>query len=216
MAAARNPQAGANPTVWLQAGGGPHGGKGLGPRARKARLDVAKEAIAALSQHAAIDEQVVYPAVPAQLPDETDTVLEALDEHHAATWLLSKLDGMTPDDERFAAKFIVLAESVRHHLQEERETRCSSSFASPAPNASSTTSETRWQRRRRRPRHSPSPFARRAARQPHRHRRRTAARHGAHRRRDRSAQPPRRRERKLTTQPRTGQHAAHGDSTLDA
>ena len=96
MAAVRNLQAGANPTVWLQAGGGPHGGQGLGPRARNARLDVAKEAIAALSQHAAIDEQVVYPAVPAQLPDETDTVFEALDEHHAATWLLSKLDGMTP------------------------------------------------------------------------------------------------------------------------
>ena len=93
--------------------------EGLGPRAHKTRLDVAKKVIAALSQHAAIEEQVLYPAVRDRLPDETDTVLEALEEHHVAKWLLSELDGMTPDDERFAAKFIVLAESVRHHVKEE-------------------------------------------------------------------------------------------------
>ena len=75
--------------------------------------------IAALSRHAVIEEQVLYPAVRAQLPDETDTVLEVLEEHHVAKWLLSELDRMTPDDERFTAKFTVLAESVRHHVQEE-------------------------------------------------------------------------------------------------
>ena len=91
----------------------------LGPNARKSRLDIAKKVIAALSQHAAIEEQVLYPAVRAQLPDETGTVLEALEEHHVAKWLLSELDGMTPEDERFAPKFIVLAESVRHHVKEE-------------------------------------------------------------------------------------------------
>ena len=53
------------------------------------------------------------PAVRAQLPDETDTVLEALEEHHVVKWLLSELDGMTPDDERFAAKFTVSATSAR-------------------------------------------------------------------------------------------------------
>ena len=93
--------------------------EGLGPRAHQTRLDIAKKVIAALSRHAAIEEQVLYPAVRAQLPDETDTVLEALEEHHVAKWLLSELDRMTPDDERFTAKFTVLAESVRHHVQEE-------------------------------------------------------------------------------------------------
>ena len=93
--------------------------EGLGPRAHKTRLDIAKKVIAALSRHATIEEQVLYPAVRAQLPDETDTVLEALEEHHVAKWLLSELDRMTPDDERFTAKFTVLAESVRHHVQEE-------------------------------------------------------------------------------------------------
>ena len=93
--------------------------EGLGPASHKTRLDIAEKVIAALSRHAAIEEQVLYPAVRAQLPDETDTVLEALEEHHVAKWLLSELDRMTPDDERFTAKFTVLAESVRHHVQEE-------------------------------------------------------------------------------------------------
>jgi hemerythrin-like domain-containing protein len=91
----------------------------LGPRARKTKLDIAKKVIAALSQHAAVEEQVLYPTIREQLPDDEDLVLEALEEHHVAKWLLSELDGMTPDDERFSAKFMVLAESVRHHVKEE-------------------------------------------------------------------------------------------------
>ncbi len=34
-------------------------------------------------------------------------------------WVLSELEDMTPDDERFDAKFTVMAESVRHHVKEE-------------------------------------------------------------------------------------------------
>jgi hemerythrin-like domain-containing protein len=93
--------------------------EGLGPRAHKTRLDIAKKVITALSQHAAIEEQVLYPAARAKLPDDEDLVLEALEEHHVVKWVLSELDGMTPDDERFEAKFIVMAESVRHHVEEE-------------------------------------------------------------------------------------------------
>ncbi len=37
--------------------------EGLGPRAKKSKADVADKVIAALSQHAAIEEQVLYPAV---------------------------------------------------------------------------------------------------------------------------------------------------------
>lgn len=34
-------------------------------------------------------------------------------------WLLSELDGMDPEDERFQAKVTVLIENVRHHVEEE-------------------------------------------------------------------------------------------------
>jgi hemerythrin-like domain-containing protein len=93
--------------------------EGLGPRAKKSKADIADKVIAALSQHAAVEEQVLYPAARERLPDEDSLVLEALEEHHVVKWVLSELDDMTPDDERFDAKFTVMAESVRHHVKEE-------------------------------------------------------------------------------------------------
>jgi hemerythrin superfamily protein len=91
----------------------------LGPRAKKTKGNIADKVITALSQHAVIEEQLLYPALRDRLTDDDELVLEALEEHHVAKWLLSELDGMTPDDERFDAKFTVLAENVRHHVREE-------------------------------------------------------------------------------------------------
>jgi hypothetical protein len=62
---------------------------------------------------------VLYPAARERLPEDDPMVLEALEEHHIVKWVLSELDGMAPEDERFDAKFTVLAESVRHHVEEE-------------------------------------------------------------------------------------------------
>ena len=69
--------------------------------------------------HAAIEEQVFYPAIRGEVPDTEDKVLESLEEHHIVKWVLSELDGMDPDDERFDAKVTVLIENVRHHVEEE-------------------------------------------------------------------------------------------------
>jgi hemerythrin superfamily protein len=91
----------------------------LGPRAVKSKAAVVADVIEALSVHAAIEEQVLYPAVRDRLTDEEGQVLEALEEHHVVKWTLSELDGMNPDHERFDAKFTVLMESVRHHVKEE-------------------------------------------------------------------------------------------------
>lgn len=93
--------------------------EGLGARAKKSKADVADKVITALSRHAAIEEQILYPTVRQRMPDEEQLILEALEEHHVAKWVLSELDGLTPDDERFDAKFTVMAESVRHHVKEE-------------------------------------------------------------------------------------------------
>ena len=92
-----------------------------GPRAVKTRQDLAQRMVKELSVHAAIEELVLYPAIRESLPDVEDDVLEALEEHHVAKWLLSEIDGMTPDHERFQAKVTVLMESVRHHVEEEEE-----------------------------------------------------------------------------------------------
>ncbi len=87
-------------------------------------LDKRREAIVgkiveSLSQHAAIEETVFYPAVRASVPGADDDILEALEEHHVVKWTLSELASMRSEDERFAAKCTVLMESVRHHVKEE-------------------------------------------------------------------------------------------------
>jgi hemerythrin superfamily protein len=87
--------------------------------ADKAKLDVVNEIIRELSVHAAVEEQVFYPAIRKEVPDVADVVLEGLEEHHVVKWTLSELDGMQPTEERFKAKVTVLIESVRHHVEEE-------------------------------------------------------------------------------------------------
>jgi hemerythrin superfamily protein len=90
-----------------------------GDRAHKTRRDVVDQIVEELSVHAAVEEQVFYPAVREAVPEADDDVLEALEEHHVAKWTLSELDGMDPEHERFKAKVTVLIESVRHHIEEE-------------------------------------------------------------------------------------------------
>jgi hemerythrin superfamily protein len=72
-----------------------------------------------LSVHAAIEEEIFYPAARSEVDETTDEVLEALEEHHIVKWVLSELQGLKPDDERFDAKTTVLIELVRHHVEEE-------------------------------------------------------------------------------------------------
>ncbi len=91
----------------------------LGDRATKTKRTVVDQIIAALSVHAAIEEQVFYPAIREAIPDIDSDVLEGLEEHHIVKWTLSELQDLSPDDERFDAKVTVLLESVRHHVEEE-------------------------------------------------------------------------------------------------
>jgi hemerythrin superfamily protein len=92
-----------------------------GPNAHKTKQDLVEKIIEELSIHAAIEEQVLYPAAREKVPDAADEVLEALEEHHIVKWVLSELDGMPADAERFDAKVSVLIESVRHHVEEEEQ-----------------------------------------------------------------------------------------------
>lgn len=90
-----------------------------GDGAHKEKGRLVASMIEALSRHAAIEEMVFYPAVRREVPAEESAVLEALEEHHVAKWLLSELESLEPDAERFDAKVTVLIESVRHHVKEE-------------------------------------------------------------------------------------------------
>ncbi|HEX2699758.1 MAG TPA: hemerythrin domain-containing protein [Acidimicrobiales bacterium] len=90
-----------------------------GPGAMVAQRELAEKIIRELSVHAAIEEQVFYPAVRESVPDAEEHVLESLEEHHIVKWVASELDSMKPDEERFHAKMTVLIENARHHVEEE-------------------------------------------------------------------------------------------------
>ena len=72
-----------------------------------------------LSVHAAVEEQLFYPAARASVPDTDDIALESIEEHHIVKWAMSNLEHMDPSDERFDAKVTVLIENVRHHVEAE-------------------------------------------------------------------------------------------------
>lgn len=102
-------------------------------RAKKAfrdfeKLDAAKQSdecrtlvqqtCAELTVHATLEEEVFYPAVRRALK-EADLIDEAEVEHASAKELIGQLQGMGPGDDKFAAKFVVLGEYVKHHIKEE-------------------------------------------------------------------------------------------------
>lgn len=86
---------------------------------RADRTKIVDRVIKELSIHAAIEEQVFYPAVRAEVPKLEDDVLESLEEHHVLKWTLEELSAISTDDERYDAKVTVMMEQVRHHVEEE-------------------------------------------------------------------------------------------------
>ncbi len=82
---------------------------------------LAKEAIHELKVHAAIEEEIFYPAVREAIEDEDNLMNEAQEEHHVAKILIAELDQISEFDEMYEAKFIVLAENIRHHIKEEED-----------------------------------------------------------------------------------------------
>jgi hemerythrin superfamily protein len=90
-----------------------------GDRAHVEKRRIVDRIIEELSVHAAIEEQCFYPMAREAVPSTEDVALESLEEHHVVKWLLSELDAMDPEAERFDAKVTVLMEMVRHHVEEE-------------------------------------------------------------------------------------------------
>jgi hemerythrin-like domain-containing protein len=81
--------------------------------------EIVAEAIQELKVHAAIEEQVFYPALRHQMDDEEGLMDEADEEHHVAKFLIAELEQMKGDEDHWEAKFTVLSENVRHHIKEE-------------------------------------------------------------------------------------------------
>lgn len=85
----------------------------------KRKGEICTEVLHKLTVHTYIEDQIMYPEVREQVEDIEDDILESYEEHHVVDVLCLELAGMTPDDERFEPKFMVLMENVRHHVEEE-------------------------------------------------------------------------------------------------
>jgi hemerythrin-like domain-containing protein len=82
------------------------------------RVQIAAKAIFELEVHADLEEKLIYPAIRKEI-DEDDLMNEAVEEHHLVHVLLKELKKLKPKDEKFRAKFKVLGELVKHHIEEE-------------------------------------------------------------------------------------------------
>ncbi len=78
---------------------------------------IVAEVIMELKLHAAVEEEIFYPAVRKLIGKEIMT--EADEEHHVAKVLIAELEEMDGSENHYDAKFIVLSENLRHHIKEE-------------------------------------------------------------------------------------------------
>jgi hemerythrin superfamily protein len=92
--------------------------EGLDDKREKQAL--AEKICLALTVHAAIEEEIFYPATRDAIDDD-DLMDEAEVEHATAKQLIAEIKSMKAGDDLFDAKVKVLGEYVRHHVQEEEK-----------------------------------------------------------------------------------------------
>lgn len=73
-----------------------------------------------LEAHTKAEEQTLYQDL--EKSDETHMmVIEAIEEHHVAEFILKEIRELDAADEKCMAKLKVLKENVMHHVQEEEQ-----------------------------------------------------------------------------------------------
>jgi len=92
-------------------------------RSSKARQKIVEEVFMELEIHTRLEEEIFYPAVDATADEEGEKlVAESVEEHHVVNILIEEMRAIGPADERYEAKFTVLMENVKHHIEEEEGT----------------------------------------------------------------------------------------------
>jgi hemerythrin superfamily protein len=82
--------------------------------------NLAEKIIRELEAHAAIEEEIFYPAFQ-EKADKVgkDMIREALEEHKAVKGAIRELRDMDPEHESFESKFHDMMQDVEHHVGEE-------------------------------------------------------------------------------------------------
>jgi hypothetical protein len=84
----------------------------------EALQELVEQTCAELQVHATLEEEIFYPAVREAVKEE-ELVDEAEIEHMSAKELIAQIEGMQPEEPKYAAAFKVLGEYVKHHIKEE-------------------------------------------------------------------------------------------------
>ena len=79
---------------------------------------IVQRTCAELKVHAALEEELFYPAARRSL-DEPDLIDEAQIEHRSIAMLLEYVEQLPPDDAKYKASFRVLGDYVEHHVRDE-------------------------------------------------------------------------------------------------
>jgi hemerythrin-like domain-containing protein len=87
-------------------------------RALKGREEIFARLKEELDLHAAIEEEIFYPALE-DAEETREITLEAYEEHRLVKQLLGELEAVPKDSEEWTAKFTVLKENIEHHVEEE-------------------------------------------------------------------------------------------------
>lgn len=84
----------------------------------QARQTLVQKVLDELTVHAALEEELLYPAARSALANQ-DLIDEAEVEHESLHVLIDQIRAGGPDDDKYAARFTVLCEYVLHHVKEE-------------------------------------------------------------------------------------------------
>ena len=94
----------------------------LSGRAAQKQQSVVTQLCHALTVHAQLEEELIYPVFKELRSHEMqDLVAEAAEEHQVAKTLIGDLAMLSLDDEQYTAKVTVLGEYVQHHIKEEEQ-----------------------------------------------------------------------------------------------
>jgi hemerythrin superfamily protein len=94
----------------------------LSDRAGQKKQPLVAQICHALTVHARLEEELVYPVLKAlRSQGIKDLVAEAAEEHRVAKTLIADLTALALDDEQYEAKVTVLGEYVQHHVKEEEQ-----------------------------------------------------------------------------------------------
>jgi hemerythrin superfamily protein len=84
--------------------------------------DLGRQIVTSLSQHDAVELQILYPAIRDHVPGGDQLADEALEEHAEVRNQLSEVDGEDPSDGAVFERFSTILTNVEAHVAEEEST----------------------------------------------------------------------------------------------